>query len=372
MSSSARRSRRRLSEAPTVGGLCAPLAAALVATAGLATAEEREGPPVKHLASHVYVLIDRDQHVKLPMEMSADPTIPHPEITRAVVVFHGKGRNVEGYYGALADAAHHAGKAAAQTLLLAPQFLREEDVHAHRLPAEFLRWHLGAWSAGLPAAGPVALSSFDVIDAIVNDLADRARFPNLTSIVLIGHSGGGQLLNRYAIVGTRTASLAGSGIHVRYVIANPSSYFYFSDERPQRDGTFAPYRADECPGFNHWRYGPASAPPYVTDVSAEAWQRREQSYASSDVVYLLGTEDADPEQRDLDTSCAGEAEGPERLSRGQAYFRYLSGRHAQDFHQQLWLVSGVAHSGERMLDSPCGIAAMFEEHCAAAASEAPR
>ena len=353
----------------TATGLCIALGAALVAVAALAKAEEHEAPPVKHLASHVYMLVAHDQRVKLPMEMSADPGAPHPEITRAVVVFHGKGRNVEGYYGALADAAHHAGKAAGQTLLLAPQFLREEDVRAHRLPEDFLRWHLGAWSAGLPATGPVALSSFDVIDSIVNSLADRVRFPNLNAIVLIGHSGGGQLLNRYAIVGTRTTSLGDAGIHLRYIIANPSSFFYFSDDRPQRDGSFVPYREDECPGFNRWRYGPANAPPYVTDVSAEAWQRREQSYARADVVYLLGTEDTDPEQRDLDTSCSGEAEGSERLSRGQAYFRYLSGRHPNDFHQQLWLVSGVAHSGERMLDSPCGIAAMFGGRCTGASSE---
>jgi hypothetical protein len=64
-----------------------------------------------------------------------------------------------------------------------------------------------------------------------------------------------------------------------------------------------------------------------------------------------------------------DAEGPERLSRGQAYFRRLSGR---DFHQHVWLVSGVPHSGERMLDSPCGVAAMFEGRCDGAASRTAR
>ena len=77
-------------------------------------------------------------------------------------------------------------------------------------------------------------------------LADRARFPNLTTVVLIGHSGGGQLLNRYAIVGKSATTLA--GIHVRYVIANPSSYFYFSDDRPQQDGSFAAIQCIGLPG----------------------------------------------------------------------------------------------------------------------------
>jgi len=56
-------------------------------------------------------------------------------------------------------------------------------------------------------------------------------------------------------------------------------------------------------------------------------------YAKADVIYLLGTDDTDPAQADLDTSCAGEAEGPERLDRGKFYYHYLRSRHLQDFGQ---------------------------------------
>jgi hypothetical protein len=80
----------------------------------------------------------------------------------------------------------------------------------------------------------------------------------------------------------------------------------------------------------------------------------------SDVIYLMGTDDTDPEQADLDTSCAGEAEGSERLERGKSYFRYLKSRHPQDLTQQLWFVRGVAHVGSLMVESPCAIAAVFE------------
>jgi hypothetical protein len=328
-----------------------------------AAAADPDSASVARLAHQVYTLRFGGQSVKIPMEMSADPLVPHPEITRAVIVFHGKGRNVEGYYAALEDAARHGGQAGEKTLLLAPQFLREEDVKAHRLGAEFLRWHLGAWSAGHEATGPLPLSSFDVIDAILVNLADRALFPHMNTFVLVGHSGGGQLLNRYAIVGKRAEPLAAAGIHVRYVIANPSSYFYFSNERPQSDGSFAPYRVEGCASFNRWRYGPAQSPAYVSDTSDEAWQRREAAYSAADVIYLLGGEDTDPRQRDLDTSCAAETQGADRLDRGRAYYRYLHARHPDGFRQEVWLVPSVAHSGERMIDSPCGIAAMFDGSC---------
>jgi hypothetical protein len=337
----------------------------------LGAAAERE-KPVAELAQRALDLQTAAGPASIPIDASEDPGAVHPEITRAVIVFHGKGRDVAGYYAALQRAAETAGSAAHHTLLLAPQFLREEDVEAHRLPARFLRWHAGSWTEGEGALGPAPLSSFDVIDALLALLTDRQRYAQLGTVVLMGHSGGGQLLNRYAVVGRQPAMLAAAGVHLRFVIANPSSYLYFNDDRPLPDGSFAPYRAAACAKFDHWRYGPIQAPPYVADASDAAWQRREQDYVASDVIYLLGLDDTDPHQVDLDTSCAGEAQGRERLDRGKAYVRYLANRHPKDFRGRLWFVPGVAHSGGRMVDSSCAIAALFDQgRCADQAAIVP-
>jgi hypothetical protein len=333
--------------------------AAMAVTSFAAFTQAREAP-VKYLATQMYTLHTPDGDASLPLNSSIDIKSSHPEITRAAIVFHGRGRDVKGYFAALERAAEQAGATGSHTLLWAPQFLREEDIEAHRLPSQFLRWHAGSWTAGEPALGPIQLSTFEVIDTLLHDLSNRSQFPNLSTVVLIGHSGGGQLLNRYAIVGRAPALLATAGIAVRFVIANPSSYFYFSDDRPQADGSIAPFRAASCVAFNHWRYGAIDAPPYVGDGSAAAWQQREAAYIKADVIYLLGADDTDPAQQDLDTSCAGEAEGPERLDRGEAYFRYLSARHPTEFNHRLWFVPGVAHVGSRMVESQCAIAAVFD------------
>jgi hypothetical protein len=332
------------------------LAALAVGFLSALSAAAEHQAPVERLASRLYTLHTAAGDAELPLEASENLGREHAEITRAVIIFHGKGRNVEGYFKALKSAAPDL----RHVILLAPQFLREEDATAHRLPREVLRWHEGSWSAGWPAESPIAVSSFSVIDALLGELANRANFPNLNTVVLFGHSGGGQLLNRYAIVGAAPAALAAAGIRLRFVIANPSSYFYFTDDRPQPDGSLVAYHAAACPEFNRWRYGPHGAPDYVIDSSPEGWQKREATYAHTDTIYLLGKEDTDPNQRDLDTSCGGEAQGPERLDRGKAYFRYLKARHAEDFHQQLWFVPGVAHVGSRMVESPCGVAAAFD------------
>jgi len=341
----------------------------LVANSAVCAAERETA--VTHLGQRVLTLHFASGDASLPIETSADLGADNQGITRVAIVFHGKGRNVSGYFHALERAAEEAGSDAQHALLLAPQFLREEDIQAYHLPRQFLRWHGGSWTAGEPALGPVRLSTFDVIDGLLAILNDHRRFPNLRTIVLVGHSGGGQLLNRYAIVGNQLAMLGSMGVQVRFVIANPSSYFYFSDDRPLPDGSFAPFHGGSCPNFNHWRYGAVGAPPYVGDASAAAWKRREQNYIVANVIYLLGADDTDPAQVDLDTSCAGEAEGSERVDRGKAYFQYLKGRHAQGFRQQLWMVPGVAHVGSRMVDSPCGIAAIFDHgDCVGASSDA--
>jgi len=68
------------------------------------------------------------------------------------------------------------------------------------------------------------------MDHIVQLPADRSRFLNLRSIVLAGHSGEGQFMQRYAAVNQMEQKL---GVSIRYVVANPSSYLYFEGQLHQ-------------------------------------------------------------------------------------------------------------------------------------------
>jgi hypothetical protein len=281
--------------------------------------------------------------------LSADWSHPLPNIRRAVIVVHGVERNADGYLRGAEAARAAAGPAGEDTLLIVPQFLADIDVATFHLPAVVLRWSTGGWTEGEPAHGPAPLSSFDVFDAILRRLADRALLPNLAHVVLAGHSAGGQVVQRYSVVGRGEAALGARGLALRYVVANPSSYLYFSDDRPM------PVDRAACPDFDRWKYGLAGAPPYVGDTTG-----MEARFAVRQVVYLLGTADTDPHHPALDTSCAGEAEGPYRLARGQAYFAYLGARHPGTLAQRVALVPGVAHNEEKMFGSVCGLAALFD------------
>ena len=325
------------------------LAAASLWASGAAFAAEE---PVKIIASHVLTIHTPSGTVGLPLDGSRDMTRAQPGVTRAVILLHGKGRDVDGYYRGLERAARESGVDAGTTLLLAPQFLNEHDIAEHGLGNQIVRWRTGVWEAGTPATGPAPVSAYEALDALFLLLADKNLFPDLKDIVLAGHSGGGQAVQRYAVVGRAPGEVAVEGIHVRFVIANPSSYLYFSEDRPGPHGF-------GCGGWNSWKYGLHGAPAYVELTKTHTWQQMEADYAAADVIYLMGEEDTDPQQKDLDTSCAGEAEGPTRLARGEAYAAYLKQRHATAWGQRLWLVPGVAHHGPKMMESPCGVKALF-------------
>ncbi len=293
----------------------------------------------------------------LPLYLTADWSAPLADITRAVIVLHGLQRDADVYFASAKRAQAAAGDSGRTTLMIVPQFLAQVDVDAHHLPADTLRWTRGGWEGGEPALGPVPVSSFDALDAILERLADRKRFPRLAVVVVAGHSGGGQVAQRYAIAGRGEAALLRAGITVRYVVANPSSYAYFSADRP------VPAIAASCPRYNDWKYGMAKLPPYLADRSPADL---EKGYVARRVIYLLGTNDIDPNQSALDKSCMGEAEGPYRYARGHAYADYMKARDQGTPNHVVWDVPGVAHEGGNMLTSPCGLAALFDQPgCAA-------
>ncbi|QEU04293.1 alpha/beta hydrolase [Pseudomonas oryzihabitans] len=289
------------------------------------------------------------------LQLSTDWDRPHPEIRRALVIVHGRLRNAATYFRSGQTATAAAG-AMADTLVIAPQFLNETDVQRHRLPDTLLRWQGNAWMGGEPALGPQPLSSFAVFDALLARLAERRLLPNLQEVVIAGHSGGGQVVQRYAVLGQGEQALAAQGIRLRYVVANPSSYAYFDARRPDAQGQPVPFAAaPSCPDFDTWKYGMQGLPAYAAGRTAASL---EQHYAGLDLTYLLGAEDTNPNHPALDKGCAAEAQGPYRLARGLNYYRYLQGRHP-GLRQALVEVPGVGHNGDAIFTSPAGRQALF-------------
>ena len=305
-------------------------------------------------AEHCVKVVSPDRfHLEagdLSLGLSQDWRQPLPKVTRALIIVHGRLRNAQTYLQSGIDAAEHAG-VGGSTLVIAPQFLNQADVKRNHLGHEVVRWKGNDWMAGEASTGPGQISSYGALDQIIKHLGNRKLFPALKEIVVAGHSGGGQVVQRFALTGHDHPLLNTESIRLRYVVANPSSYAYFSPQRP------VTFDIANCPGFNDWKYGMQNLPDYVGDRGA---QQLEQDYVSRDITYLLGQQDTDPNHPALDKSCEAETQGAYRLLRGHNYFDYLKQRHPQLGHR-LVEVPGVGHDGDKMFTSPEGEKVLFAQ-----------
>lgn len=199
------------------------------------------------------------------------------------------------------------------------------------------------------------ISSFSVVDYLVKHFADKTRFPNLDTVVVTGHSGGAQLVQRYSVVGNDSTD----GINLRYVIANPSSFVYFNQYRPRNVDTVA------CPDWNNWKYGLNIPPRYVldsprvqgfTDIGNVL-----ETFASRDIVYLNGQYDNFTTGGYLDTGCEAEAQGVSHIDRGLAYWSYITSiLPLSNFNQDIEIVPFMGHNATGMFCSKAGVNAILE------------
>ena len=298
-----------------------------------------------------------DRQYDFPVYANHDLSGDLSGIRQVVFIFHGLQRNGDSYFATGQKLLTASGRDPAQVLLLAPNYpgVPDKDKGFDGMPV----WGTTDWAAGLDARGiGFDLSSFAVIDDLMMWLTDRARLPVLGTIIVAGHSAGGQLVQRYAALNRVDEGIRSAGLDLRYVVANPSSYLYFNALRPAGE-RFADYDRALCPGYDDYRYGMQHMIPYAADMNGQALFKR---YAYRAVTYLLGTADIDPNHRVLDKSCPAQAQGPTRFARGRAYTRYervLAGKAAR-IHHLAYEVNGVGHDQAKMFGSACGLMALFQ------------
>ncbi len=261
----------------------------------------------------------------------------NPAITRALIMVHGAGRNADHYFETSTAAGFLAG-ALDNTIIIAPRFAAGNDKVATNevlWPERGANWRSGGAPATLPAVG-----SFDFVDEIVKLLANKTIFPNLTAVVIAGHSAGGQFATRYEM----SNKLHGTaGVAMSYVVANPSSYAWPVALRPLPAGTadpagadkealgpngakvnttftYGPFDAAKAPTFNTWPSGLETRTGYTEGMSDD--QLRKQ-LAERPTTYLLGQVDVLP-LGGFDSSPSAMAQGPTRRARGEAFVKYVA------------------------------------------------
>lgn len=243
---------------------------------------------------------------EIPLYANVPLAEPEPGIDHAVIVIHGTLRNADLYFPRMMEARCKAG---ARCIVIAPQFLAKVDLEKHGLLGSRLAyWSLDGWKEGALSESTPTISSFAALDCVLDHLADRARYPALRSAVVAGHSAGGQIGHRYAVLGGADERLAAKGIALTHVVANPSAYLYLTPERPVAGGFAIPETSD-CPDYDDYKYGLGKLPAHLGAALASLNAR----YAKRRVAFLLGEADNDSAHPQLDRTCRAAAQGANRF-----------------------------------------------------------
>ncbi len=284
-------------------------------------------------------------------------------VNHAAIIIHGINRNGNDYYDALLGAAYKAHSLNTNHFMMAPQYLTEDDMDKYNLESEVVFYKRLGWPQGDMSVRtstyntPARMSSFAVIDSIVMRLVNT--YSKLDTIVLVGHSAGGQFVQRYA-AGNRVDSLitADYGIVIRYLPANPSSYMYLNDERRVGNSEDTFESISTFCDYNDYKYGLENLNGYMAEVGS---RRIIRQYKERRVYYLLGEEDNDPNHPYLDTRCQAMYQGYHRLQRGRVYYNYLGyyyGPEVYDYQYKV-LIPDMGHDYEGMIESDCALALIF-------------
>ena len=172
-------------------------------------------------------------------------------------------------------------------------------------------------------------------------LADKKTFPNLTKIVVAGHSAGGQFATRYEMAnkvhdtpGVSHQLCRRQSVELRVAGRRASAADGQRRSRRRRQGSarperregatrtspYGPFDATKAPNYNQWPAGLENRTGYTAGMTDDQLKKQ---LVERPTTYLLGQVDVLP-LGGFDSSPNAMAQGPTRRARGEAFFKYVN------------------------------------------------
>ncbi|KAI5199776.1 hypothetical protein E4T39_06075 [Aureobasidium subglaciale] len=303
-------------------------------------------------------------------------------IKRAVIIVHGLNRDAGTYMAnmisALSQVTNDPNINLDSVVINAPSFPNGDDKNitypywdyppgATRKASggaqsftNLLVWKASQWAGGGTNQYPtksIGISSYDVLDQLIQYYANKSVFPNINQIVIAGHSLGAQTVQRYAAVGKPLSSI-GVSVPVTYWIANPNSLVWLNSSRPLSTAN--------CAGYDEWRDGLAAYAAYPsvynTGLVASGSSAVIANYQAKNKAYARGTQDTG----DDSSTCAPFTTGGNRNERFFYFVNYWTptceAPTSASGHCDTVDLINMGHDGGGMMASTAGRARLFGDN----------
>jgi hypothetical protein len=289
-------------------------------------------------------------------------------IREVIFVVHGAARNADDYFCTMHSVVEKQSTFSKdEVFVVAPRFAAHSDEpFALRNGGIPMRWKGGSWRYGAESGNGV--SSFTVLDQMIGLVEDKEIFPALEHIKVIGHSAGGQYVQRWALL----TNAWPNDISLQVIVVNPSSFAYLTPLRKSAELEWTIPNKSECPEYNEWEWGlepNESSPAYVQNaLNIRTTDQLTQRFAMRDVVYLAGGRDICNVpgnskngwcySHGLETKCMDLLEGKNRLERHMNYFESIQLVNVTAHRRSL--VPDVGHDHSLVFHSEVAMSYLFE------------
>lgn len=174
-------------------------------------------------------------------------------IKRAIIVMPGKPRDSWKYTNLIRNALTvqaglfpEWGISNTSVLIMGPAWLNQADQTAGAVLPNELVFHGTQWQSGGNSVSPNlthSITTYECLDRFTDILFDKTQYPNLNQVVVAGHSMGGQMVQRYALL-KKTKKY---DQNMQFWAGNPGSWAWLTDDRP--------YQNTSCEDPLSWHYG---------------------------------------------------------------------------------------------------------------------
>ncbi|WFD27312.1 hypothetical protein MNAN1_002308 [Malassezia nana] len=237
------------------------------------------------------------------------------DIERVVIMLPGQWRNSWVHANILGNAYNIARKYEElnvkkdSVLIMSPMFFNQLDRNRGVVKDNEISFKDAGWSAGGTVRQPSEfkhLSSFDVLDFMIDMVMDKSQFPNVKTVVVAGHSMGAQMAFRYAAVRKPTSY----DDQITYWVADPGAYTYSSDSRP--------FPTKDCDSYNDWPFSirnVSSLPKYASGHAGTNGSNLIKLFRGRKIHFAIAENDNGKGVQ----NCAAETQGPNRIARGSEW-----------------------------------------------------
>ncbi len=278
----------------------------------------------------------------------------HPEVTEMILAIHSSSYNPDYYLDNTLLLLRSQPQRMKKTLIFAPALYRQDKTTL----TDIVTWRNAPFwgtSRALYKGRKIRLSAYEILDHILTSIMTSGHFPNLDNIMVLGHSAGGQLVNRYAACNTIEDTVAiNHHVSMRYLVMAPSSYVYMDGKRISRsDPTTFIFPFNAYKKYNDWGYGLEHLYSYHKRHHITAEMIRLQ-YRYRRVLYLVG--DQDTTDAALSKTKSAMLEGGNRLERLKIYYQHLQNHYGKEIstYHTMAIIKGVGHSSRKLMLSEEG------------------